>query len=95
MKYEYKTYGASIKIPIGGALFQKKYGKYTRNGVTRWRNYHRELKNGKGYSSMDILHSILFMETPFLKFFKATGNVYSGDAVCLKGDGTVSKIGGE
>lgn len=31
------------------------YGRVTRNGKTYWRNYHRPLKNGRGFSLLDIM----------------------------------------
>jgi len=48
---KHKEYGLAIctKPPL------KTYGRITRNGKRYYRNYKRELKNGKGLSQLDIM----------------------------------------
>lgn len=49
--FEWKSHVQKISVKPG----PKQYGFYKRMGKTFFRNYHRELKNGKGLSFADIL----------------------------------------
>ena len=51
MKFPWKSYVTNIKCKDG----PKQYGFYYRNRKKFFRNYHRELKNGKGLFLVDIL----------------------------------------
>jgi len=51
MAFKWKSYITSVTVKEG----PKQYGFYYRNKKKFFRNYHRELKNGKGLSLLDIL----------------------------------------
>ena len=47
---EFKEYSQSFTVEDG----PKQYGKVMRNGKVFYRNYNRTLKNGKGFSALDL-----------------------------------------
>ena len=47
----------SVTKPISVKPGPKQYGFYKRMGKTFFRNYHRELKNGKGLTLIDIIQA--------------------------------------
>jgi hypothetical protein len=49
--FKWESVSKSISLKPG----PKQYGFYKRGGKERFRNYHRELKNGKGLSLVDII----------------------------------------
>lgn len=49
--FKWKSVSKSISLKPG----PKEYGFYKRMDKTFFRNYHRELKNGKGLSLVDII----------------------------------------
>lgn len=49
--FKWKSYVKSVSVKPG----PKQYGIYTRGDKSSFRNYHRELKNGKGVTLVDIL----------------------------------------
>jgi len=51
MAFGWKSYVTSVTVKEG----PKQYGFYRRNKKTFFRNYHRELRNGRGLSFIDIL----------------------------------------
>lgn len=52
-QFEWKEYGMSVVVSNTGP---KQYGLVRlKNGGKRYRNYRRELKNGKGLSFADLL----------------------------------------
>lgn len=53
--FEWKSHVAKISVKPG----PKQYGFYKRMGKTFFRNYHRELRNGKGLSLIDIIEDKL------------------------------------
>lgn len=48
----------------------KSYGEYTRNGKKFYRNYGRELKNGKGLNYFEVTADFLFEEYPLIWWLK-------------------------
>ena len=64
MPLQWKSYVSCISVKEG----PKQYGFYKRMGKTFFRNYHRELKNGKGLSWVDILNiKLLEVQKAILK----------------------------
>ena len=51
----FKWKSVSRSISINKKYLIKQYGSYKRNDRTFYRNYHRELKNHKGLSFVDVL----------------------------------------
>jgi len=51
--YSFKQHSQSVTVDKSKELHC--YGAYIRNGIKSYRNYHRELKNGKGLSILDLL----------------------------------------
>jgi hypothetical protein len=51
--FPWKEYDASLVI--NESVHGKIYGKVCRSGRVHWRNYGRQLKNGKGLSILDHL----------------------------------------
>jgi len=61
-----KRWGKKFCLLLGEIYFLKSYGPYQKNGETHWRNYHRELKNKKGISLVELWGMHLFGEDPLL-----------------------------
>jgi hypothetical protein len=63
--FSWKEYGASVIIDK--SVHGKVYGFYlTKKGDRRFRNYHRELKNGRGLTLVDIASDIYFRKNDLL-----------------------------
>ena len=50
-EFKWKSHVKEISVKPG----PKQYGFYKKGGEERFRNYHRELKNGKGVSLVEII----------------------------------------
>ena len=80
-QFNWKTMSSSIIIPRIKEE-DKTWGLITRRGVTRYHNYRRPLKNGKGLSFYEVLNreirqrekemSRLLFESEFLEEMKET-----------------------